>query len=180
MLLKYGRYYIRVHPCPLIHVSLQIHECKDPQSQNSAAIEPAQQSQQPTTNENAHDSPVSDRHTKYWNYNNNSTSSDTKPWNYLELLVNIDSVVEEVAVADDHGSPGTLFVKYDNETVYQSGSRDSTDKIQDSTSDISYVRQLKINDIIEVTYPDHSQLTVKLLSRAGKVGTSNLGKYRNE
>ena len=47
-------------------------------------------------------------------------------------------------------------------------------------SEISDVRQLNVNATIEATYPDQSQLTVKLLSCTGKVGKSKLGKYQNE
>ena len=47
-------------------------------------------------------------------------------------------------------------------------------------SEISDVRQLNVNATIEVTYPDQSQLTVKLFSCTGKVGKSKLGKYQNE
>ena len=92
------------------------------------------------------------------NYNNNSASFDTKPWNYQYqhqsvtyvsnsddppadtgnniASANIDFAVQEVAVADDHGSAGTLFINHDNEIVYQSGLGDLTDDIQGSTSDI--------------------------------------------
>ena len=175
VLLKHGGYYVRVHPCRMMHYNPLlttsnsktkiVNETKSPK--NSEEILPSKNADRPRQN------PVFDTDTddeeNLINFEEEAIHPDEShnlKLNETELLPQASGEEEDVhqLEADPH-------------TTFNSTTSRTDDEQQNEVND-DQSQNLKANDIIMVNWHDNTSSVLKLKSRAGKVGKTKLNKYK--
>ena len=191
VLLKHGGYYVRVHPCRLMHLNphpiVNENETNEPTDQHEKKEETKQKPTTPIVLETDSDSDEEIADTNLIDFDsdalqpsNHNSESDTNQNDELvgeseETQSDQHQIVEDVSqIETDVQQLNQNSQQYDDSANPTSESFSQEDINEDQQKHC-----LKKNDIILVNWPDKTSSAYRLNSRAGKVGKSSQNRYKD-